>query len=213
MEAVDLSKWTGLESVRHLGPSLVAVSTLVASHGNIPERFLRGSGIHDSFVIYARSLAGSPIEMYSCFISYASGDQELADRLYADLTHRGVTCWYAPRDVKSGRKLHEQIDEAIRLHDKLLLLLSPSSMKSEWVKTEISKARHREVREKRRVLFPISLVSFESLKNWECFDADIGKDSAREIREYYVPQFEDWRIDQHRYGQELDKLIKSLERS
>jgi hypothetical protein len=32
------------------------------------------------------------------------------------------------------------------------------------------------------VLFPISLVSFEELREWRCFDADTGKDSAREIR-------------------------------
>ena len=49
-----------------------------------------------------------------------------------------------------GEKLHEQIDEAIRVHEKVLLILSESSMNSEWVKTEIAKARKREVREKRK---------------------------------------------------------------
>ena len=29
-----------------------------------------------------------------------------------------------PEDVQGGKKLHEQIDEAIRLYDKLLLVLS-----------------------------------------------------------------------------------------
>jgi len=79
---------------------------------------------------------------------------------------------------QGGRKLHEQIDEAIRLHDKLLLILSPHSMESEWVKTEIAKARKREVRDQRRVLFPIRLAPFETLRDWELFDADTGKDSA-----------------------------------
>ena len=48
--------------------------------------------------------------------------------------------------MKGGRKLHEQIDDAIRLHDKLLLMLSEDSMNSEWVKTEIAKARKRKVK-------------------------------------------------------------------
>jgi hypothetical protein len=48
--------------------------------------------------------------------------------IYADLQNKGVRCWFAPHDVPGGRKLHEQIDEAIRLHDKLLLILSPHSM-------------------------------------------------------------------------------------
>jgi len=56
--------------------------------------------------------------------------------------------------MASGRKIHEQIDEAIRLHDKLLLILSEHSMNSEWVKTEIRKARKREVADNRRMLFP-----------------------------------------------------------
>ena len=52
---------------------------------------------------------------------------------------------------------------------------------------EISKARKREVRDDLRVLFPVRLVDFDTLKTWECFDADTGKDSAREIREYFIP--------------------------
>ena len=47
----------------------------------------------------------------------------------------------------SGQML--QIDEAIRVFDKLLLILSPDSMNSEWVKTEIAKAKKRELKEKR----------------------------------------------------------------
>ena len=53
--------------------------------------------------------------------------------------------------------------------------------------TEIAKARKREVKEGKRVLFPVRLVSFDVLRDWECFDADTGKDSAREIREYFSP--------------------------
>jgi hypothetical protein len=107
-----------------------------------------------------------PIQFYSCFISYSGKDQGFADRLYADLQNNGVRCWFAPHHLQSGKKLHEQIGEAIRTYDKLLLILSQDSMNSEWVKTEISKARKREVREDKRMLFPVSLVSFETLRDW-----------------------------------------------
>ena len=43
--------------------------------------------------------------------------------------------------MKAGRKIHDQIVEAIRLHDKLLLILSEHSMKSRWVAEEIKRAR------------------------------------------------------------------------
>jgi hypothetical protein len=47
------------------------------------------------------------------------------------------------------------------------------------------------VKEKRQVLFPIRLVPFEAIKQWKCFDGDTGKDMAREIREYFVPDLSD----------------------
>jgi hypothetical protein len=138
-------------------------------------------------------LAGTGIEFYSLFISYSIKDQEFAERLHADLQSQGVRCWFAPHGMRSGKKVHEQIDEAIRVYDRLLLVLSPASMESEWVKTEISKARKREIKEGKRVLFQIRLCSLEAPRDWECFDSDAGKDSAREIREYFIPDFSDWK--------------------
>jgi hypothetical protein len=146
---------------------------------------------------------------YSCFISYSTKDQEFAERLHADLQNKGVRCWFAPHDIQSGKKIHEQIDEAIRLYDRLLLILSESSIHSEWVETEISKARKRETREKRRMLFPVRLVDFETLRQWECFDADTGKDSAREIREYFIPDFSHWK-DHDSYREAFQRLSKDL---
>jgi hypothetical protein len=170
---------------------------------------LRGCGVSDEFITYAKSLGANPIEFCSCFISYSTKDQDFAHRLHADLQNKGVRCWFAPRDIQGGRKLHDQIDEAIHVYDKLLLVLSPHSMESEWVKTEISKARKREAREERRVLFPIRLVPFETLRDWECFDADTGKDSAREIREYFIPDFSDWK-NYESYQEELQRLVGDL---
>jgi TIR domain/Pentapeptide repeats (8 copies) len=143
--AVDLSTAKGLETVRHDGPSTVGVDTIYNSQGKIPEAFLRGAGLPDEFIAYIGSLVGRPIQFYSCFISYSGKDQKFADRLYEGLQNKGVRCWFAPHDIQGGRKIYEQIDEAIRLHDKLLLILSEHSMNSEWVKTEIFNAREREV--------------------------------------------------------------------
>ena len=41
--------------------------------------------------------------------------------------------------MAAGMKIHEQTDEAIHLHERRLLILSPASMASEWVQTEIAK--------------------------------------------------------------------------
>src|SRR5271157_5414528 len=206
---VDLSVAKGLETIQHGGPSSIGIDTIYKSRGKIPEVFLRGCGVPDEFIAYIGSMVGRPIEFYSCFISYSTRDQEFAERLHADLQAKGVRCWFAPHDVKGGRKLHEQIDEAIRVHDKLLLILSEHSMSSEWVNTEIAKARKREVKEGKRVLFPVRLVGFETLRDWECFDADTGKDSAREIREYFIPDFSNWK-EKDSYQRAFSLLVKDL---
>jgi hypothetical protein len=182
----------GLDTCHHVGPSTIDHRTLAKS-GPLPLPFLRGCGLPDQFIDYLPSLFNQAIQFYSCFISYSTKDHGFAERLHADLQNKGVRCWFAPHDIHGGRKLHEQIDEAIRLYDKLLLILSDHSMQSEWVQTEIAKARRREIREHRRMLFPVRLVDFETLRDWECFDADTGKDSAREIREYFIPDFSNWK--------------------
>ncbi|MFZ0797409.1 MAG: toll/interleukin-1 receptor domain-containing protein [Terriglobales bacterium] len=154
-------------------------------------------------------LAGKAAEFFSCFISYSTKDQEFADRLHADLQNKGVRCWFAPHDIQAGKKIHEQIDVAIRAHEKLLLILSPNSMNSEWVRTEIRKARKRERTENKRVLFPVRLVSFEAIRDWGLFDADEGKDLAVEIREYYIPDFSDWK-NHDSYAKGFDNLLRDM---
>jgi hypothetical protein len=133
------------------------------------------------------------IQFYSCFISYSHEDEQFCQRLHSRMRDESLRVWFAPEDMKAGRKIHEQIDDAIRVHDKLLIVLSEASMKSEWVETEIYRARQREKRKGKRVLFPIRLVPFDRIREWEAFDADTGKDMAREAREYFIPDFSNWK--------------------
>ena len=145
MVNVDLSKTKGLEDINHHGPSIIDHRTLALS-GELPDVFLRGVGLPDNFIEYIPSLFGSSlaIQLYSCFISHSTKDAEFARRLYADLQAEGVRCWYAPEEMKGGSKLHTQINEAIKLHDKLVLILSEQSMNSDWVTHEIRRTRKHE---------------------------------------------------------------------
>jgi hypothetical protein len=90
-----------------------------------------------------------------------------------------------------------------------LLILSQSSMNSEWVETEIAHARQKELAQKRQVLFPISVVRYEAVRAWKCFDADTGKDSAGKIREYFIPGFTQWK-DHVQYQKAFDHLMRDL---
>jgi len=205
----DLSTVKGLDAITHLGPSTIGVDTLFRSDGKIPAVFLRGAGVPEDFITFVPSLVGRAVEFYSCFISYSHQDEEFSRRLQSRMRSENLRVWYAPEDMKGGRKLHEEIYSAIQIYDKLLLILSANSMESEWVRTEIRRARKVEREEDRRKLFPIRLVDFEAIEKWECFDADSGRDLAAELREYYIPDFSNWK-DHSAFETEFAKLLRDL---
>jgi hypothetical protein len=210
---VDLSTVKGLDSLSQWASSTVGIDTLLQS-AVLPDLFLLGCGVPETLLEYVKALPASiqPIQFYSCFISYSHKDEGFARRLHGRLRQEGLRIWYAPENMRAGKKMHHQIDEAIRLHDKLLVVLSDASIGSDWVATEIYKARRREVEEGKRVLFPIRLVDYQRIKAWACFDADTGRDMAREIREYFIPDFSGWK-DNDSFETAIDRLLDDLKKS
>lgn len=207
----NLSTVKGLDSVIHQGPSEIGINTLYYSAGKIPEEFLRGCGIPDDFITFIPSHFGiqQAIQFYSCFISYSTRDEEFARRLCSQMRDENLRVWFAPEDAQGGKKLYEQIERAIQVHDRLLIVLSEKSMQSKWVMTEIRKARKVELKEKRRKLFPIRLVDYETLLAWECFDADTGEDLASEVRQYFIPDFSNWR-EHDSFERAFERLLRDL---
>jgi GTPase SAR1 family protein len=174
---------------------------IYSSQGKIPEVFLKEAGVPDSFIDYMRSLVGSPIDYYSCFISYSSKDQAFAERLYADLHSKGVRCWFAPHDMRIGDEIRPRIDESIRIHDKLLLVLSESSLASTWVKKEVETAFEKEAQQNTLVLFPVRLDD-TMMHTPQVWAADI-----RRMR--HIGDFTRWE-NQDEYQKAFDRLLRDL---
>jgi hypothetical protein len=198
---IDLSLVKGLETIDHRGPSTLGIDTIYHSQGNIPEVFLRGAGVPDSFITYSRSLISHPIDYYTCFISYSSYDEAFAKRLHADLQSTGVRCWFAPEDLKIGDKIRPCIDESIRLYDKLLIVLSEHSIASQWVEQEVETALAKERKEHRTVLFPIRLgkAIMQIERGWPAL--------IRNTRN--IGDFTRWK-HHDAYQQALDRLLRDL---
>lgn len=148
--------------------------------------------------------------VYSCFISYSSFDEDFTKKLYSRLRDKQIRVWFAPEDIKGGRKINEQLDEAIQEYDKLVLILSEHSIQSEWVMTEIRKGRKLERKTGRRKLFPIRLVDMNILREWECLDVDTGRDLAVEVREYFIPDFSGWK-DNNIFENAFARLLRDLQ--
>ena len=201
--AVDLGTTRGLETILHNGPSSIGIDTIYMSSGVIPAPFLRGAGVPDVFIENMRSLIGGvrPIEFYSCFISYSSKDEGFAKRLHADLQANSIRCWFAPENMKTGDKIRDSIDQAIRVYDKLLVILSEPSVQSTWVEDEIESALEKELQRKQLVLFPIRLdqAAMESTKAW-----------AKKIRRRHIGNFCAWK-DHESYQKAFERLMKDLQ--
>jgi TIR domain len=72
------------------------------------------------------------------FISYSHSDQGVAHKLSEDLRKNGVDIWADFWDLNPGDSLVEKIfSEGIRDASFFLILLSPSSTSSEWVRHEL----------------------------------------------------------------------------
>ena len=198
---VDLSGCKNLDAIRHHGPSTIDIRTLQRS-GRLPLAFLRGVGLPDTLIEYLPSLLGQAIQHYSCFISYSSKDDEFAHRLHADLQDKGVRCWFAPEDMKIGAKILDTLDEAIRLRDKVLLVLSEASIASDWVEDEVNKAFDEERQRGGVVLFPVRLddTVFETKEAW----------AAKLRRNRHIGDFRAWK-DHDAYQAALERVLRDLQ--
>lgn len=71
------------------------------------------------------------------FISHSSRDRHFADALAAALERHGITFFYSRRAIRGGQDWHDEIGTALARCDHLLVILSPNSVTSKWVKREL----------------------------------------------------------------------------
>ena len=198
---VDLREVIGLDAVQHAASSTIGLDTILNSHGKILEPLLRGAGTPDAIIAALRLWSEGSTEFHSCFISYSTLNQELADRIYNDLQAKGVRCWLATEDLKIGDPFRQRIEESINIHDKLLLLFSEHSVQSPWVQDEVEAALERERRDQRDVLFPIRID-----------DAVMNTDAAWAAsirRTRHIGDFTRWK-DHDEYQKAFERLLRDL---
>ena len=124
-----------------------------------------------------------------------------AERIRADLQNKGVRCWFAPHDLPIGGETRKEIDTAIRLRDKVVLILSKHSIKSDWVKDEVETAFEEERKRKQTVLFPIRLDN-EVMKTEEAWAAKLrATRNIGDLRHWKDPDL---------YKNTFDQVVRDL---
>ena len=104
------------------------------------------------------------------FISHASADDSFVRELRQALEALHIPVWVDSRNMRGGSKLALEIAQAIESARHVIVVLSPSTVNSRWVRREIEKALDVEKRRQAdgyRVI-PLLLpgLTKDALKNW-----------------------------------------------
>lgn len=199
---VDLSEALHLDTCLHKGPSVIDHRTLARSK-RLPIEFLQGCGLPDAVIAEVASTERGSASYCSCFISYSSGDEGFAKKLFGDLQKNGVRCWFAPHSVRIGDKFSDAIEDGIQESERVLLVLSEHSLSSRWVETEVATTLEEETRRGTLLLFPIRIDDsvMTTTASW-----------ARNVRRLrYIGDFTRWR-ELREYAAALERLLDDLNR-
>jgi hypothetical protein len=116
------------------------------------------------------------------FLSYARADEDFAKALSSQLTKRGLSVWSTDDEILPGDNVWLRIGEALRRSRAMVVLLSPDSMRSEYVRHEIEYALGDPNYEGR--VFPVQVRPTQDipwiLRKFKTFD---GRQSAAKVSE------------------------------
>jgi hypothetical protein len=77
---------------------------------------------------------------HDIFICHSSRDREAVGKVLTAITSSGYSCWIAPRDIRPGHRYPEEIVDAIRHCQVMVLVYSSHSAESMDVGNEVAKA-------------------------------------------------------------------------
>ncbi|MBW2411080.1 MAG: toll/interleukin-1 receptor domain-containing protein [Deltaproteobacteria bacterium] len=198
---LDLSMAKGLHSIKHYGPSTIGVDTILRSKGQISEAFLQGAGIPQRFIKYLMTLAREDFSQCSSFISCSGRDMDFAAQLQHDLQKNDLHCWTIPEDMKIGDKIQHDIEQSIRIRDKLVLVLSRHVIASPWVEKEVENAFEEEIKKNTTILVPI-MIDTEVMENDQAWAVDLRNSKS-------IIDFTNWN-NSETYHKALANLLPCL---
>jgi hypothetical protein len=116
------------------------------------------------------------------FLSYSNADEDFAKALSTQLTKRGLSVWTSDYEVLPGDNVWLRIGEALKNSKAMVVLVSPDSMRSEYVRHEIEYALGDPNYEGR--VFPVEVRPTPDipwiLRRFKTFD---GRQSAAKVSE------------------------------
>lgn len=90
-----------------------------------------------------------------CFISYSSKDRKFVERLATDLSGNNLDIFFDKWEIKVGDSIVEKINSGLKKMTELVIVLSKESVKSNWVKKELSTAVMKKLKNKSIRILPV----------------------------------------------------------
>jgi len=78
-----------------------------------------------------------PVEV---FLSHSAKDQRFLKRLVGVLRDNGLSVWFSEHGIRGAAQWHDEIGAALARCDWMIVILSPASVASRWVKREVTHA-------------------------------------------------------------------------
>jgi hypothetical protein len=97
---------------------------------------------------------GMSAKPYDLFVSYSHTDRELVQRVARALTTRKARVWFDGWEMKPGDTLRDRLSDGIANASYMLVILSQSSLGSNWVKYELNSGMIFEIEQDRVKVIP-----------------------------------------------------------
>jgi hypothetical protein len=163
-------------------------------YANATDKLLRESKAYESGLNALLSECESPRDLTdqreiktatptrpSVFVSYSTEDAPFAVSLANALRARNLGVWLDQWEIQVGDSLIRRIGDALHSNNFIVVVLSPASVASDWIKLELAEAMTREIQEKRVIVLPViarrcDIPAFLTNKKYADFtrDSDIA---------------------------------------
>lgn len=151
----------------------------------------------------------------SVFISYAQADKLVAREIADRLQGAGLRVWFDEWAMSAGDSIKGKIENQARATDLLIVLLSPASVESHWIRAELDAALSTELRSRAVTVIPALIEDCEvpaHLRDRMYLDlrSDLSQGIERLIRQLGVVPDIDFSILDGRAFEELvvDLLVQ-----